>query len=105
MPRGEDLGLPTAEEAYQQAVGNRTTKHGAVIYALRRLDSFALRQAREAEARRMFAAAWEAAITHRLAGGEFPDPVAELDHKRPVKAEPSTAEPHLSALKGMFADV
>lgn len=72
IPRGEDLGFPSLDEAFQQAVGNRTEKHPAVVHTLRHLDSYALRRMPGADAHRAFARAWQKTIDEIAAGGELP---------------------------------
>ena len=71
LPSEADLGLPTAEEAFSQAVGNRPgqPKHPAVIHALRQIDSYALRLADEATARKIWAEAWSSTVG-QVAGGK-----------------------------------
>ena len=71
LPSEADLGLPTADEAFAQAVGNRPgqPKHPAVIHALRQIDSYALRLADEATARKIWAEAWSSTVG-QVAGGK-----------------------------------
>ena len=71
LPSEADLGLPTADEAFAQAVGNRPgqQKHPAVIHALRQIDSYALRLADEATARKIWAEAWSSTVG-QVAGGK-----------------------------------
>jgi hypothetical protein len=72
IPSGEDIGLPSLDEAFQQAIGNRTEKHPAVVHTLRHLDSYALRRMPGADAQRAFARAWQKTIGEIAAGGELP---------------------------------
>lgn len=72
IPSGEDIGFPSLDEAFQQAVGNRTEKHPAVIHTLRHLDRYALRRMPGADAQRAFAKAWQKTIDDIAAGGELP---------------------------------
>ena len=72
IPRGEDLGFPSLDEAFQQAIGNRTEKHPAVVHTLRHLDSYALRRMPGGDAQRLFATAWQKTIDEIAAGGELP---------------------------------
>jgi len=72
IPSGEDLGFPSLDEAFQQAIGNRTEKHPAVVHTLRHLDSYALRRMPGGDAQRLFATAWQKTIDEIAAGGELP---------------------------------
>ena len=71
LPSEVDLGLPTAEEAFAQAVGNRPhqQKHPAVVHTLRQIDSYALRMADEATARKIWSSAWRDTVG-KVAGDE-----------------------------------
>ena len=103
LPSGEELGLPSEEEAFQQAVGNRTRKHPSVIHTLRHTDSFALCRLDTLSARQIWGKAWAETVSHVMAGGELPEPEPEIEHK-PTRAKPEAAQPYLDQLMGMFGD-
>ena len=102
LPTSEELGLPSAEESFQQAVGNRTTKHPATIYTLRQMDSHALRRMDLDSARKLWAKQWASTVDHVAAGGELPDVEPEIEHK-PIRAAPDKAKPYMDQLMGMLA--
>lgn len=102
LPSEADLGLPTAEEAFAQAVGNRSgqSKHPAVIHTLRKIDSYSMRKAPADVARKLWNSAWKETVEHVAKGGELsvdlvalPPPVEEYDdtesplrHSKAMKA-------------------
>ena len=98
LPSEVDLGLPTAEEAFAQAVGIGSTKHPAVVYALRHIDSHRLRTESAAVARAMFAAAWSKTIEHVSAGGALPAPEKQITEQA-IKASPDEVRDSLTALR------
>tara|TARA_B110000211_G_scaffold91400_1_gene106572 strand:+ start:343 stop:696 length:354 start_codon:yes stop_codon:yes gene_type:complete len=55
--RPEDKGYPSSEEAYQQAIGNRSNKHPMVTLTCREMGSRAsdIRQMLDNQARKLFA--------------------------------------------------
>lgn len=70
---GTEFGLPTEEEAYQQAVGNRREQHPAVIHTLRNMeDPHAFRTMAATDSRRLFAACWQKTVGFVETGGVFP---------------------------------
>ena len=98
LPAAEDLGLPGDEQAFRQAVGIDSTKHPAVIYALRTIDSHRLRTESAAVARAMFAAAWAKTIEHVSAGGALPAPEKQITEQA-IKANPDEVRDSLTALR------
>lgn len=103
LPRGEDFGLPSADEAFAQAVGNRTEKHPSVVFTLRAMGdvAFELRRMPSDKARELWARWWPQTVEHVAAGGELPEPEPEIEHK-PAKASADAAAPHRAALMEMF---
>lgn len=104
LPRAEDFGLPSEDEAFAQAIGNRSEKHPAVVFTLRSMgdEAFQMRREKTDEARRLWAQHWAKTVDHVANGGELPQPEPEIEH-RPAKASASAAAPHLDALKGLFS--
>lgn len=87
LPRGEDLGLPSFEEAYAQATKSNTDKHQSVVYAINLMaDPFAFRQAKAAQANDMFQEAWNKTLEFVMAGGVLPEKVEEIEEVS-VKAD------------------
>lgn len=104
FPRGEELGLPSFTEAFEQAVGSHTDKHPSVIYAIRLLpDAFAFRQSKVEAAQAQFSEVWLQTLEHVMSGGELPEKPVEIEEQvDPVKAKQAGKE-HLGNLKGMFS--
>lgn len=95
---GEDLGLPSNEEAFKQSVSDGE-KHPAVIFSLRKLaDPYAYRMSKESDARKAWFRGWSETIRHVANGGEIPEPEKQVEHK--VIAAPShIAESHISKMR------
>lgn len=103
LPTGEDMGLPPESDAFAQAVGNRTSKHPAVVLTLREyVDGHALRRMPDIDARRAWTKAWAQTVEHVATGGSLPEVALEIEDK-PVKADPEAVSNHRAALKGLFA--
>lgn len=104
LPKAEDFGLPSEDEAFAQAIGNRSEKHPAVVFTLRSMgdEAFQMRREKTDEARRLWAQHWAKTVDHVANGGELPQPEPEIEH-RPAKASATAAAPHLDALKGLFS--
>lgn len=87
LPRGEDMGLPSFDEAYAQATKPNTDKHQAVIYAINLMvDPFAFRQAKAEQARALFQEVWNKTLEFVMAGGELPEKAEEIEEVA-VKAD------------------
>lgn len=103
LPRGEDMGLPSFDEAYAQATKLNTDKHQAVIYAINLMvDPFAFRQAKAAQARDIFQEAWNKTLEFVMAGGELPEKAEEIEEVS-VKADPESVSDTRQGLKELFA--
>jgi hypothetical protein len=101
MPTNEDLGLPSDEDAFDQAVGNVTEKHPSVVITLRGMDVQKLRRAEAGKAWRYFKKQWDQTVEYVMAGGKLPEPEKQVEDK-PVKAPAEVAESNLNKLKGIF---
>ena len=101
LPTSEDLGLPSDDDAFNQAVGNATEKHPAVIRTLRDMDVHKLRTAEVGKAERLFKKHWDKTVEHVMAGGELPEVEKQVEDK-PVKASAEVAESALGGIRGMF---
>ena len=101
LPTSEDLGLPSDDDAFNQAVGNATEKHPAVIRTLRDMDVHKLRTAEVGKAERLFKKHWDKTIEFVMAGGELPEVEKQVEDK-PVKASAEVAENSLNDLREMF---
>lgn len=99
----EDLGLPSLDESFHQAVTRNTSKHPAVIFALRQTDSWALQRMPEADARKVWAKLWGKTVEHVIAGGELPQPMVQIEDMPRPKASRETAMAAMGSLRGMFA--
>lgn len=95
---GEDLGLPSNEQAFHQSVSDGP-KHPAVIFALRKLlDPYAYRLSKEQEARKQWEKVWKETILHVAGGGELPKPEKQLEQKIEL-APAEVAESHLKLMR------
>ena len=103
LPTSEDLGLPSEDEAFAQAVGNSSEKHPSVVMTLSEMDVYKLRRAETEKARTLFKKHWDQTVQHVAAGGELPEVKLEIEDK-PVKASRETAAEGMAALKGLFGD-
>lgn len=104
LPCGEDFGFPSLDEALQQAVGNRTGKHAAVIHTLRRIDGYALRRMPLADALKNFAPAWQKTINEISAGGELPQAPLELSDDAAPKPKRARTPDEIARCRRMLAD-
>lgn len=84
MPSGEDYGLPSDKEAFQQATGVSTTKHPAVALTLRNMGDavFEMRRAVTKDAESMFQLGWVNTVVFVAGGGELPDVAMEIEEKK-----------------------
>ena len=77
-----ELGLPSMEQAYNQAVGNERVKHPAVVFTLRNLaDSYGFKQMATKDSKAAWAKAWQQTILHVERGGELPKPELQIEQK------------------------
>lgn len=81
LPEGADYGLPSDAVAFNQATGNATEKHPAVVFTLQNMAGavFEMRRLNTNAARDMFIAEWLKTIAHVAEGGALPEPVAEIE--------------------------
>jgi hypothetical protein len=79
QPRGEDIGFPDDETAYQQAIGNLPEKHPAVAYTRSLMGSMAslLTQMNDKTARSTFLSYYREVIGKVDNGFEIPFAIAE----------------------------
>jgi len=103
LPSPEELGIPSESEAFQQAIGNATVKHPAVVFTLRKTDSWALKRAPADEAKRQWRDLWTATVRHVVDGGELPAKTLQIEDKPKPKASKDTAISAMDNLKGLFA--
>ena len=87
LPTSEDLGLPSDDDAFQQAVGNATDKDPSVIYTLRNMgdEVYKFRRCETEKARKLFKKHWDKTIEYVMTGGELPEPELQVED-RPVRA-------------------
>ena len=104
LPTEADLGLPTLNEAFNQAVGNRGEKHPAVIHTLRQTDAFALRRMPAADALKVFAPIWAETVRMVAAGGELLERQAALPDGVPTKTPENKREGH-ARLMDVLGDI
>ena len=105
-PTPEEMGLPSNETAFLQAVGSIKERHPAVIYALRNLgaECFRLRHSDEKTARDMFNKVWAQTIEFVANGGDLPEPEKQIP-ERPAGTEAGRQKAGAKALaemRGMF---
>lgn len=105
-PTMAELGLPSEEQAFQQAVGNVPDRHPAVIFTLRNMgsESFRLRRTDEKASRAMFNNQWVQTVQFMSDGGELPEPEKQIP-ERPQGTEAGrkkAAKHTLTALSEMF---
>ena len=83
QPRGEDIGFPDDETAYQQAIGNLPEKHPAVAYTRSLMGSMAslLTQMNDKTARSTFLSYYREVIGKVDDGFEIPFAIAETISK------------------------
>jgi hypothetical protein len=105
MPTNEDLGLPSDDDAFNQAVGNASEKHPSVIHTLRNMgdEVYKLRRSESGKAEKIFKKHWDKTVEHVMAGGELPEVEKQVEDK-PVKASTETAAEGMTALRGLFGD-
>ena len=103
LPTSEDLGLPSDDDAFNQAVGNASEKHPSVIHTLRNMgdEVYKLRRSESGKAEKIFKKHWDKTVEHVMAGGELPEVEKQVEDK-PVKASAEVAENSLNDLKEMF---
>ena len=103
LPTSEDLGLPSDDDAFSQAVGNASEKHPSVIHTLRNMgdEVYKLRRSESGKAEKIFKKHWDKTVEHVMAGGELPEVEKQVEDK-PVKASAEVAESALGEMKGMF---
>ena len=102
LPRGEDLGLPTFDEAFDQATKANTDKHPSVIYAIWQIDdNFGFRQMKTEAAKKVFIEVWNKTLMHVMAGGELPEKPVEVEEVH-TKANPEAVADTRQGLKGLF---
>jgi hypothetical protein len=106
LPRAEDFGLPSEQEAFAQIVGNVKERHPSVVLTMRTMgsDLFTLRHADEKKARSMFAAEWAKTIQFVAEGGELPEPEKQIPERPQGTAEgrEKAGAKALGELKGLF---
>lgn len=101
---GEDLGLPSNEEAFNQSVSDGE-KHPAVIYALRQMtDVYSYRLRKEADARKEWAQVWQKTIAYVASGGELPKPEKQIEQKV-VAAPQEVALSHIEKMRSALRSV
>ena len=107
MPTNEDLGLPSDEDAFNQAVGNASEKHPSVVRTLREEMSsnevYKLRRSESEKARTLFKKHWDKTIEFVMQGGELPEPEAQVEDN-PVKAPPEVMKQGINELMNMFPE-
>lgn len=54
LPEAEEIGIPTAEEAYYQAISPNVEKHPLVVKSIAYIDAYTFRRLPESEARNRF---------------------------------------------------
>ena len=105
LPTESDLGLPSMDEAFNQAVGNRPgEKHPAVIYTLLKMDAFVLRRMPADAALKEFTPRWAETVRMVADGGEIPDRQAALPDGVATKTPENKIEGH-QRLSGILADI
>ena len=106
LPQAEDLGLPSEDQAFAQAVGNVKERHPSVLLTMRNMgsDLFTLRHSDEKKARKMFAEAWARTVNFVANGGELPVPEKQIS-ERPKGTEAGrqkAGKKALAEMRGMF---
>lgn len=106
FPTTDELGLPSDDQAFQQAVGNVSDRHPAVIFTLRNMggESFRLRRTDEKTALAMFKKQWVETVQFVSDGGELPEPEKQIP-ERPQGTEAGckkAAHSALAELRGIF---
>lgn len=105
MPRPEDIGLPTVERAYQQAV-NKDWHHPVVWHAVQEIGAYEFHHQAEAKSRPLFNKVYGALVARAIAGEVFEVPVVEgprIAYEAPVVVE-SHGDPksHIAAMKELL---
>jgi len=105
LPAPEDFGLPTNDDAFNQAVGNASEKDPSVIYTLRNMgdEVYKLRRSESEKARTLFKKHWDKTIEFVMQGGELPEPEAQVEDN-PVKAPPEVMKQGINELMNMFPE-
>ena len=101
-PTAEDLGLPTVDAAYREAVmadRDHIWSHPAVFVAARNAGSFKLRTLPEAKSGPLFERAYEIVVRRVLAGEQFTAPVPQALDKLPTPARPETVQSALASMR------
>ena len=104
LPRGEDFGLPSEIEAFNQALSVRCdSRHPAVTYTLREMGvlAYELRRAKSDDAKKMFGECWGNTLLHVSNGGSLPEEEKRIE-KKAIPARKATAEKAIGSLKEMF---
>lgn len=109
LPCSEDLGLPSEDAAYRQAVDwsrlSAADRHPAVLATLRQLDTWAWRRLDEQTARKQFAAAWQKIVDRVRAEGEgwLPEVPQQIEYQ--PAATPAPRDTALHALAGILGNL
>lgn len=97
-----ELGLPSEEQAYQQAIGNASAKHPAVIFTLRQMtDSYGFRMMPADKSKKLWANAWQQTINHVERGGKLPKPELQIE-KKETPAEREESLKHIENIRKML---
>lgn len=105
MPRPEDIGLPTVEQAYLQAV-NKDWRHAIVWHAVQQIGPYEFHHQQEAKSRKLFSRVYGAMVARAISGERFVIPVVEapqLAYEAPVVVEAhGDPKSHIAAMFSML---
>ena len=90
-PTAEDMGLPSADDAYQMATGNHPHKHKAVAWTLQNMGaaSWNVKHSVEKTSRPLFAEAYQKHAVEWLADGNT---IPEIKNDNPSKFRPEKTQ-------------
>ena len=90
-PTAEDMGLPSADDAYQMATGNHPHKHKAVAWTLQNMGaaSWNVKHSVEKTSRPLFAEAYQKHAVEWLADGNT---ILEIKSDNPSKFRPEKTQ-------------
>jgi len=103
-PTAEDMGLPSADDAYQMATGNHPHKHKAVAWTLQNMGAacWKVKHSVEKTSRPLFAKAYQEHAVDWLADGNT---IPQIKRDNPSKFRPEKTQRDRDAHRGFMREM